>query len=232
MKIIISIIVAFGGALGVWYFLSGPDTSPALLQTDVGDTSNVVSAIKIIAFGDSLTAGFGLSLPESYPAQLELRLRERGYDVEVINSGVSGETTAGNSMRAEFIRAQNPDIVILGIGGNDALRFVSVAETERNITQTLTVLRGGEKPPHVFLLTIQSPSNAGAEYKASFDALYPKLAAEFNVTRVPFIVEEVSRNPSLLQSDGIHPTKEGYSVLVDSYVLPPVESYVKSLITP
>jgi acyl-CoA thioesterase I len=225
MKIIISICILLGVAGALWYFFMPKEYVPTVSYSSL--TEEPGPQIRIIAFGDSLTAGYGLGLSESYPAQLEKRLRADGYDVQVINSGVSGETTAVNTTRAEFIRTQQPEMVILGIGGNDALRFVPIAETEKNMRQTLTTLLGGNNPPKVILLSIQSPSNAGSEYKTQFDALYPKLAAEFNVPLVPFIVEEVSRNASLVQADGIHPTKAGYAVLVAKYIAPAVEAVLK-----
>ena len=221
MKIITSIVVSILVGAGVWYSLSTKDATVPEPTTPpvVAEPAD----IQIIAFGDSLTAGLGLSLNDSCPSQLEIGLRELGYDVDVINSGVSGETTAGNTLRADFIRAQNPDIVILGIGGNDALRFLPVQEAEMNLRSTLSTLLSGENPPEVLLLSIQAPSNAGSVYKSYFDEMYPRLASEFKIPLIPFIVEEVSRNPDLLQSDGIHPTKRGYELLVEKYILPAVE---------
>ena len=109
--------------VGAWFVFSTTDTKS---DTPVELIDTQAAAITIIAFGDSLTAGYGVQLREAYPAQLERVLRTQGYDVEVINSGVSGETTRGNKERASFIRSQNPDVVILGTGGNDALRSLPV----------------------------------------------------------------------------------------------------------
>jgi len=229
MKIIISIILVTGVILSAWYFLNTVNDDMETRQTDVPDIPTESSTIKIIAFGDSLTAGLGLPLSESYPAQLEGRLRERAYEIQIINSGVSGETTAGNRLRADFIRAQNPHIVILGIGGNDALRFLSIDDAFANIHSTLTTLLSGQNPPTVLLLSMLAPSNAGTEYKKSFDAMYASLATEFNVPLVPFIVNEVARTKEFLQADGIHPTKEGYSLLIENYILPAVELALETL---
>ncbi|MFT5036937.1 MAG: acyl-CoA thioesterase-1 [Candidatus Azotimanducaceae bacterium] len=216
MKIIISLsFVAI--ALASYFFFVPKDAWVQNIDRPIQNTE-VKAAIQIIAFGDSLTAGLGLSLSDSYPAQLETALREQGFDVDVINSGVSGETTAGNLTRAQFIRDQNPDIVILGIGGNDALRFLPIENARENIRVTLTTLLSGESPPEVLLLSMQAPSNAGVSYKQSFDSIYPTLATEFSIPLAPFIVDEVSRNPNLLQADGIHPTAEGYTVLIDNYL--------------
>ena len=142
--------------------------------------------LTIIAFGDSLTAGYGLPASESYPAQLEALLKEKGVSVRVVNAGVSGETTRGNLERAAFIRKQSPDIVLLGIGGNDALRMLPLEETKKNIRGTIQTLQAGEQPPVLVLLTMQGPLSAGAAYKRDFDAMYPELAREFDLIQSPF----------------------------------------------
>lgn len=174
----------------------------------------------VVAFGDSLTAGYGLPLAESYPAILERTLRAQGYAVRVVNAGVSGETTAGARERAAFIRNQKPAFVLLGIGGNDALRFLPLANTRENLEEIFATLTEGEDAPQVLLLRMQAPENAGAEYKQAFDALYPDLSERYDVFLVPFLTEEVFRNPEYLLDDGIHPNKEGYTLLVNTYLAP------------
>ncbi len=181
----------------------------------------------IIAFGDSLTAGYDLPAQESYPAQLEARLTQKGYSVKVVNSGVSGETTRGNLERAQFIRAQNADIVILGIGGNDAIRSLPVTETKSNIEKTVRILLAGDNPPKVVLLGMQSPLNAGVAYKQSFDAIYKSVADAFAIPLVPFITQEIFFDQTNLLSDGIHLNKVGYGKVVDQYILPAVLSLLK-----
>jgi acyl-CoA thioesterase I len=176
----------------------------------------------IIAFGDSLTAGYGLPLSESYPAQLETVLRGQGKSVKVINTGVSGETSFGNLERAKFIREQNSDIVILGIGGNDALRNLSVIEMRENLSKTIETLQSGINPPTVFLLSIVAPANLGLKYKREFDAVYTDLAKEYKLKLIPFVVPEVFTDKSFMTSDGIHPNKDGYKVLIDKYILPSI----------
>jgi acyl-CoA thioesterase-1 len=176
----------------------------------------------IIAFGDSLTAGYGLPASEAYPALLEALLREKGASVRVVNSGVSGETTRGNLERAPFIRSQDPDLVLLGIGGNDMLRQLPVSETRANIDATLAVLRGGLDAPKVVLLRIQAPANAGPEYKAAFDSIYDDLARAYDIPIVPFVVPEVFLDPALLLSDRVHPNKTGYERIVREYILPAI----------
>ncbi|HMO79096.1 MAG TPA: arylesterase [Candidatus Paceibacterota bacterium] len=215
--IIIAIIILVVFLLALYF-----KTDKNLEKIDIKNI-NKSYEYKIIAFGDSLTAGFGLPLNESYPFQLKIRLQEIGLDnVDVINSGISGETSRGNLERAQFIRNQNPDIVILGIGGNDALRRLSIEEMENNINQTISILKSGSKPPRIILLQMQAPINYGLNYKKEFDAVYTNLAKKHNVKIVPFLVSEVFRDQNLLLADGIHPNKSGYEKLVNDFLLKPV----------
>ena len=149
---LIVIVVLVLIVIGFFWLRGGSSAAPVTPRAIAPETG-----VKIIAFGDSLTAGYGLSASEGYPAQLEAALRAEGLSVTVINSGVSGETTRGNLERAAFIRNQNPDLVLLGIGGNDALRQLPIEETQKNIEETITTLQGGVNPPVVVLLEMQAP---------------------------------------------------------------------------
>jgi len=210
------------------YFFLAPDRNQSVIK-DIPVRESTTSAIKIIAFGDSLTAGYGLPVSEGYPAQLEASLRKQGKSVSVINAGVSGETSRGNLERAPFIRSQNPDIVLLGIGGNDALRALPIADTIQNLTETVTILKGGENPPIVILLQMQSPLNAGFAYKRDFDNMYEQIAAEHNLVLVPFITTEIFLKPENLLADRIHLNKTGYATVVDSYLLGPVMDVIEKI---
>ncbi len=208
---------------GFWLF--GGDDAPAVESREITSASGV----KIIAFGDSLTAGYGLPASEGYPALLEADLKERGHTVSVINSGVSGETTRGNLERAQFIRNQNPDIVILGIGGNDALRLLPVEETRSNIQKTITILKSGVNPPVIVLLGMQAPINVGLGYKRTFDALYEELAEENELLLVPFITAEVFLDSANKLNDGIHYNKQGYQKVIDLYLGEPISDIVAKM---
>lgn len=187
------------------------------------------TGVKVITFGDSLTAGFGLPASEAYPALLEESLKAQGLSVVIINSGVSGETTRGNLERASFIRNQNPDLVLLGIGGNDALRALPVDETRKNIAETIEILKAGVNPPVVVLLKMQAPINAGLAYKRNFDAIYDDLGVEKNLLVVPFITTEVFLNQEYKLSDGLHLNKVGYQKVVDLYLLKPTAEIIKKM---
>lgn len=219
LSYIFILLVAITGI--VFYALRAP-TNNEKVETTGPEAETQASTYKIVAFGDSLTAGYGLPLLDSYPSELERELRAAGRSVSVINAGISGETSRGNRERAEFIRSQNPQIVLLGIGGNDALRALPTSELKKNISETVEVLTSGTNPPEVILLQMQAPQNAGADYKREFDAIYTDVAKSYSLTLIPFLVEEVFLNRNLLLSDGIHPNKEGYKILVSKYIYPEV----------
>ena len=220
------IVLLLAGAAG--YFFFGNDTNKKVIDT-IPEKKVSASGVTIVAFGDSLTAGYGLPENESYPAQLEVALKAAGKNVTVINSGVSGETTRGNLERAPFIRSQNPDIVLLGIGGNDALRALPIEDTIKNINETISILKDGENPPVVILLQMQSPLNAGVSYKRTFDALYKDIATAQGVMLLPFLTTEIFLNQENKISDGIHLNKVGYSKVVEQYLLEPVSDVVTKL---
>lgn len=212
-------IIGLGAILLLSYFF-WPSQEARVISNLPERVSESGEAINIIAFGDSLTAGFGLPISETYPAQLELALRAQNYDVKVVNSGVSGETTRGNLERAEFIRKQNPDIVLLGIGGNDALRRLPLEETEKNLEETITILQSGNNPPIVILLSMQAPINLGLGYKQDFDSLYKDLAAKNEILLVPFITTEVFLKSGNRSPDGVHLSAQGYKDVIELYLLP------------
>jgi acyl-CoA thioesterase-1 len=171
----------------------------------------------IIAFGDSLFAGYNLDPRDAYPEKLENALRAKGINADVINAGVSGDTTAAGLNRLEFTLAaqdQPPALFILELGGNDLLRGLSPAETKKNLGKMLAVLRAQEVP--VLLMGMRSPPNYGPEYQAEFDAIYRDLAKEYGAALIPFWLEDIYRDPALFQSDRIHPTAQGVERLVAS----------------
>ncbi len=218
MNRIALILILSGGIIALTVFFVFRSLS-SNTQTSLPVEEGTVSETLIIAFGDSLTAGYGLPLSESYPAQLQERLQSEGYSVKVINAGVSGETTRGNLERASFIRNQNPDIVLLGIGGNDALRYLPIEETEKNMRATIETLQGGEDAPRIVLLHMQAPITSGLGYKQKFDTLYEDLSDEYDLTLVPFYTKEVFLNPDYKLDDGIHFNREGYAYIVEEYLL-------------
>lgn len=180
--------------------------------------------IRILAFGDSLTAGYGLDdLSQAFPAQLEHALRAKGHDVKVIASGVSGETTTGGFNRIDWSLAENPDAVIVELGGNDGLRAIDPALTERNLDGILAKLAARGIP--ALLAGMLAPPNLGRDYGERFNGLYPRLAEKHGAVFYPFFLDGVAAEPSLNQDDRIHPNAEGVKVIV-TRILPKVEDLI------
>jgi len=221
--ILIILFVLIATAFASWYFFLRADRSTVVIKQP--DTST--DSYLIVAFGDSLTAGYGLPLYESYPYQLEEILKSKGLNVKVINAGVSGETSKGNNERASFIRDTKPDMVIWGIGGNDALRGLSISEMKNNMESTISILKNTDKTPKILMLKMQSPLNAGPDYKKEFDKVYEELSTKHNLALVPFLVSDVFLNPTLMLQDRIHPNREGYAKLITDNLLGPVLSEVE-----
>jgi acyl-CoA thioesterase-1 len=168
---------------------------------------------EILAFGDSLTAGFGLPAAATFPARLEARLRADGVAARVVNAGVSGDTTAGGLARLDWALAGKPDIVILELGANDALRGIDPKEVRANLDAMIgKITASGAK---LLLAGMRAPANWGEEYRAAFDRIYPELARLHRVALYPFFLDGVAMDPQLNQPDGLHPNERGIAVLVD-----------------
>jgi acyl-CoA thioesterase-1 len=167
----------------------------------------------------------GLAEPEAFPAVLEESLRDRGFDVEVVNAGVSGDTTTGGLSRIDWVLQQPTDILVIELGGNDALRGQPLENTENNLRDL--VRRGRTAGTEVILLGMDVPSNYGPDYAAAFAGLYPRIAEEEGATLIPRFVHVLADDPSLLQPDGLHPTAEGQRVLAEQ-MLPVVIRILES----
>jgi acyl-CoA thioesterase-1 len=169
----------------------------------------------ILAFGDSLTAGYELPPSDSFPAQLEAALRRQGMNVRVHNAGVSGDTTTGGRARLGWVLASlkaKPDLVILGLGANDALRGVDPKATRANLDAMVRELRKRGIP--VLISGMLSPPNMGSSYAREFNAIFPDLARQHGATLYPFFLDGVAANPKLNLSDGIHPNRQGIALIV------------------
>ncbi|MBS0275556.1 MAG: arylesterase [Proteobacteria bacterium] len=189
----------------------------------------VAAPVKILAIGTSLTQGYGLPPGTEIPAVLEAQLKQKGIDATVINAGVSGDTSAGGLSRLDWSLADHPNAAIVELGSNDALRGIDPASTEKNLTAILTKLKAKHIP--VLLLGMRAPKNFGPEYEAKFNAIYPRLARQYDVLLYPFVLDGVALNPKLNQKDGIHPNPAGVKIIV-SKILPDVLKLVSQVQTP
>jgi len=170
---------------------------------------------KIIAFGDSLTAGFGLAEKESYPYLLQEKLKADGYDYEVVNAGVSGDTSLGGLERSDWVLNQeNAKILVLELGANDMIRGVPVAKMKENLDKIIR--KAKSKDLKVLLCGMLAPPTMGAEYQRDFTMAFPNLATEHKVEFLPFLLENVAMKKELNQADGIHPNAEGEKIMADN----------------
>ena len=167
----------------------------------------------VVAFGDSLTAGLGVMPDESYPAQLQARLRADGYAYRVVNAGASGDTTAGGLRRVDWALKNKPAIVIVALGANDAMRGQDLASVRANLDGI--VARFQKAGARVLVAGMEVPPNYGARYAADLRRLYVEVARKRGAAFMPFLLDGVAGNPRLNQGDGIHPTSEGYRIVVD-----------------
>jgi len=167
----------------------------------------------IVAFGNSLTAGFGVAPAESYPALLAARIEAEGYLYRVVNAGVSGETTAGGLRRVDWALRLNPDIVILELGANDGLRGQDLAKVRANLEGL--VQRFQQAGARVLIAGMRLPPNYGKRYAGDFERMYRAVAQKTGAVLIPFFLDGVGGNPRLNQADGIHPTGEGYRLIVE-----------------
>lgn len=223
-------------ALTVAIAISGcqkePDTNTATNTQNNNQTVNIKTAepqnpeakqqvvpLTILALGDSLTEGLGVDNDANYPSQLQARLQELGYkNVKVINSGLSGETSTGLVNRLDWVLQTKPDITILTVGANDAIRGIDVATVEANIRTAVKRLQ--DNGSEVILGGMQIYDNLGSDYVKSFAAIYPRVAKDMNVTLIPFFLDGVGGDPKLNQADAIHPTREGYTIIINDNILP------------
>jgi acyl-CoA thioesterase-1 len=215
-------------AAAVWLVLTvmaacGRGTSPPPAAEASGDGSAVgrpAAARPRIAFlGDSLTAGYGLDASEAYPSLIQDRLRAAGLDFEVVNAGVSGDTSAGGLSRIDWSLDGDVRVLVVALGANDALRGLGTAELERNLGRTIE--RAKQRGARVILAGMEAPPNLGPAYTSAFRAVYRDLASRHGVALIPFLLAGVAGDARLNQVDGIHPNAagaQGVAALVWPYV--------------
>jgi acyl-CoA thioesterase-1 len=183
--------------------------------------------VKIVVLGDSLSAGLGLPADAAFPAKLSQALKAKGVPADVINAGVSGDTSSGGLGRLDWSVPQGTEAVILELGANDALRGIDPKVTKTALDTILDKLKA--RHIAVLLAGMKAPRNMGDEYVQRFDALYPALASTHSVVFYPFFLDGVAGDPKLNQADGLHPTAAGVDVIV-TRILPQVEELVAKVL--
>jgi acyl-CoA thioesterase-1 len=208
------------------FYLIGCNNDPAPNDTASKTAAATAAARKtIVALGDSLTAGQGVAESMAYPALLQKKLDDDGYHFNVVNAGVSGETSSGALSRIEWvISSLKPDIIILETGANDGLRGIDTEVLRKNLDRIVSIIKAHHI--RVLLCGMKMLPNLGPEYVRAFARIYPEVARKYDIPLVPFFLEGVAGDPRFNQPDGIHPTAKGYRRIVDHiypYVLDVIE---------
>ena len=201
--------------------------SPVEKEVVATQSSVPAYAGRIVAVGDSLTAGLGVAEDQAYPAQLARRLESEGYNYQVINAGVSGETSSGALARVEWvISSLSPDIVILETGANDGLRGLDPGLLRTNLDRLVNTLTA--RNIQVIMAGMLMLPNLGPDYTRAFSEIYPQIAEKHGVLFIPFFLDGVAGKPHLNQPDKLHPTAEGYTRIVETvypYVITAIERH-------
>jgi acyl-CoA thioesterase I len=176
--------------------------------------STAAARPRIVVLGDSLTAGLGLPADEAYPSLLQLRLDANGFNYEVVNAGVSGDTSAGGLSRLDWALEGDVHVLIVALGGNDALRALPADELKQNLSRIIE--RAQARHIAVVLAGMEAPPNFGRDYLVTFHQVYPSLAKQYHVAFLPFLLDGVAGNDALNQRDGIHPTAQGASIVANN----------------
>jgi acyl-CoA thioesterase-1 len=199
-----------------------PEKTPAPAAAAPAPAAAVSARPRIAILGDSLTAGLGVAQTASYPALLQERLDAAGLDFEIVNAGVSGDTSAGGLARLDWALDGDVRILVVALGGNDGLRGLPAAELQANLAQIIE--RAQARRISVILAGMEAPPNYGRDYIVSFHKVFPALAAKYHVALIPFLLQGVAGNDALNQRDGIHPTAAGARIVADNVwaVLKPI----------
>jgi len=192
-------------------------------KNSVQTKTKAMTRYTILALGDSLTEGLGVANKDNYPSQLQKLLPD---DVKVINAGLSGETSAGLLNRLNWVLQQKPDLTILTIGANDAMRGIPVDFTQKNIDEIITRIKASHSK--VILSGMQIYNNLGQKYVQDFKNIYPQLAEKHQIPLIPFFLEHIAGQVKYNQDDGLHPNALGYQIIVEKNILPAVKQIINS----
>lgn len=191
-----------------------PNAAPATADASAPASKTDDDRPKIVCLGDSLTAGLGLVETQSFPSLLQQKVDADGYPFEVVNAGVSGDTSAGGLRRLDWALQENVRVLILALGANDGLRGLSVPEMKENLSKIIETAQ--QRNVAVVLAGMEAPPNYGTEYAAAFRQAYREIALRYRVLFIPFLLDKVAGVASLNQADGIHPNPQGAVIVADN----------------
>ena len=184
--------------------------------TERGSSATIAKKKTIVFFGNSLTAGYGLSPEQAFPSLIQKKIDSLGLPYQVVNAGVSGETSSGGKTRIDWILQQQVDIFILELGANDGLRGIPLSETRKNLQDIIDSVKTKHPQAKLVFAGMQIPPNMGQSYATEFRNMFGELAAKNSMTLIPFLLEGVGGEPDLNQADGIHPNAKGSLIVADN----------------
>ena len=186
-------------------------------QNNTGkESASVAKKNTIVFFGNSLTAGYGLSPEEAFPAIIQKKIDSLGLSYQVVNAGVSGETSSGGNTRIDWILQQPMDIFVLELGANDGLRGILLAETRKNLQSIIDKVKAKNPQTKLLFAGMQIPPNMGEKYATEFRNMFGELSEKNSMALIPFLLEGVGGEPALNQEDGIHPTADGHRIVAEN----------------
>ncbi len=228
-----------GWVVLLWLFFGcgGESAKPATDETASAGGTAVASAADaprgqdsrqtVLFLGDSLSAGYGLTdSADAFPSLIQRKIDELGWRFEVVNAGVSGDTTAGGLRRVDWLSKRPIDVLVLELGGNDGLRGVALDDTRKNLQGIIDRVRDKYPDVSIVVAGMMIPPNLGPEYTTDFKSIFPELAERNHAVLIPFLLDGVGGRPDLNQADGIHPTEEGHRIVADlvwKYLKPVLE---------
>ncbi len=203
-----------------------PSNSATSQETDAGSTPDVTNQPIILFFGNSITAGYQLAVEQAFPAIIQDWMDSLGYDYQVVNAGLSGETTASGKSRIDWVLRTVPDIFVLELGANDGLRGLPLVETPKNLQSIIDQVKTANPNVKVVIAGMKVPPNLGPDYTQGFEKIFEELAEKNDAVLIPFILEKVAGIPELNLPDGIHPTPDGHQLVAQT-----VWQYLEPLLT-
>ncbi len=208
------------GILFLFAFISacgnGENKKADSQTVDSLSVQKVTEKKNILVFGNSLTAGLGVEPDEAFPALIGNKIDSLNLPYEVINAGLSGETTAAGKERINWLLKQKVDVFVLELGANDGLRGIPLTETRKNLQSIIDQVKAKYPDAKQVMTGMEVPPNMGSKYASEFRVIFPELAKKNNMALVPFLLDKVGGVPELNQSDGIHPTPEGHKILAEN----------------
>ena len=189
-------------------------------------SSNEVEPKTIIFYGDSITAGYGIGTELAFPELIKIQLDKNNFEIEVVNAGLSGETSAGGLTRVDWVLNRKYDVFVLELGANDGLRGLPVKETEKNLQQIIDKVKAKYPETIIVLAGMLVPPNMGETYTSSFEKIFPRLAKKNEAIIIPFLLKDVAGITELNQPDGIHPNVKGHEIIAKN-LYPVFENLLK-----